>query len=1065
MKQKSFRILTALLSLIMAATAFALVGCFGGETESTKNTDGYKIVLDSEFPPNGEIPYSEEIALPTARVEDENGNVVSYDIEYRVQDKNGEVKKSKYSSFELVPGNYTAIYYYSEKLTLEKTFTVKDDVPPVISFRNVPNDLFLGKDDAGFLPAVDVKDASVDVTIERKLEFAPYGGEKREVSFNKMNDSFLVTEAGTFTFTVTATDDSGNTSTESVVWLVKDPNWADERLEDGYYSDFGEEGYLNTVKTADISVYWNTISYTQEWLETFEGANGVMKTVLTFTGQNNASVRFRLANPIKWSDLAGKYIVARVYVDCDGLKDYFGFAGNQKLQLGEEYSAATERKTPLVKGRWVSYYLDCERAKALCMFSDPNDDKTNPTSDITDIQLCFSRENENTTSMTLYVDGITVAEKLPAPQNVKAENGTLTWDAVENAKGYKVSVGGEETVVTETTFSLPEGKGLAKISAVGDDLFVITSDERTAAFGITAQSGDYASFDDELYTYLIDGNVNLNSETTGYTPTSVTNTYANGKVITVVGKGGWGICTAVAVNFPQRVDLTGVNVLVFGMKITTDCSVREVKVYDRDYRYELGTLTVEDGKTVYTLDITGKNAGEINGVQFVYNNREDMGEGKITFEMDYIAPAAQLGTPELTVNREEKKVSWTAVPNASAYAILADGKKIDSVTSAEYDCSAISDMKVFAVYAEGSGRYLNGETASVGIRVAGGIWTNIVGTLKIRGVSYATNGLLQIVFTENSPFPANATLGAGVIELKLNGSAVAITAAAQTDDSKKINLTVDLSAAKKGDIFTITKDSLFTDSTGNSYSPEVDFSAVLTGIYDDYNIWSILDGAIEINKTDYCESNLVQFVLDNALSAEDQTTFDCSLAEVYANGEKVSDFSVLWHASVSKLQFNFTYPGTKEGYAYPVLLIKEGSIIFGGGYAYRFDKDVQLVYSESLKRWSVLKSATIERVSWPENAQSVQFILTEDCWAYGETVDASTTTVLSNGQKVENLTATADSDKHIHLFGAFSTEVPEGEERATLVIKAGSVFMQRAYAIRFDEDFTLVWDGANWCKA
>lgn len=1065
MKKKSLRILTALLSLVMAAAmTVALVGCFdGGEGSNAEN--GYKIVLDSEFPQEGEIPYADEIVLPTARVEDENGTVVSYDIEYRVKDKNGDVKTSKYSSFELAPGDYTAIYYYSEKVTLEKTFRVKDDEAPKITFENVPNDLFLGEDEAGFLPAVDVKDASSDVTIDKKLFFAPYGGEKKEVSYNKMNDSFKITEAGTFTFTVTATDDSSNSSTESIGWLVKDPNWTDENLEKGYYSDFDEEGYLNTVKTADISVYWNTVSYTQEWLESFEGANGVMKTGLTFTGQNNASVRFRLVKPIKWTELAGKYIVARVYVEGDGLKDYFGFAGNQKLQLGEEYSAATERKTPLVKGRWVSYYLDCDMAKALCMFSDSNDDKANPTSDITDIQLCFSRENEETTSMTLYVDGFTVAEKLPDPENLKAENGVLSWSAVENAKGYNVSVNGTETFVTKPPFALPEGKGLARVSAVGDDVFSLSSGERVAAFGLTAESGDYASFNDELYTYLIDGNVNLMGETTGYTPSFVGNSYVAGKVVTVVGKGGWGICTAVAVNFPQKVNLEGVNTLVFGMKVTIGCSVQEIKVYDRDYNYELGTLTIEEGKTLYTLDISGKNAGEINGVQFVYNNRVDMVDGTITFEFDYIAPAVQLGKPELTVNREAKKVTWTEVPNATAYAVLVDGEKIDSVTSAEYDCSKISEMKTFAVYAEGYDRFLAGETASVGIRVSGGVWADVVGSLKIKGVSYATDGLLQIALTENSPFNANDVIGASGIELKIDGKPVAITSAVQTDDPKKINISVDLSLTKKGDIFTITSESLFIGPAGNAYSPEVDFSAVLTGIYDDYSIWSVLDGTIELNETGWCQDNLVQFTLSKSLAVVDQTSFDCSLAEVYANGERTSGFSALWHASVSKLQFNFTYPGTKEGYDIPTLLIKKGSIIFADGYAYLIDKDVELVYSVAMSRWSVLKTAVIEKVSWPESARSVQFILTEECWSYGKDVDASGATVLSNGQKVENLSAIADTVQHIHLYGNFSTEVPEGAERATLVIKAGSVFMQESRSIRFDEDFTLVWDGANWCKA
>ena len=65
MKKKSLRILTALLSLVMAAAmTVALVGCFdGGEGSNAEN--GYKIVLDSEFPQRFPIAQNARIVHST----------------------------------------------------------------------------------------------------------------------------------------------------------------------------------------------------------------------------------------------------------------------------------------------------------------------------------------------------------------------------------------------------------------------------------------------------------------------------------------------------------------------------------------------------------------------------------------------------------------------------------------------------------------------------------------------------------------------------------------------------------------------------------------------------------------------------------------------------------------------------------------------------------------------------------------------------------------------------------------------------------------------------------------
>ena len=105
-------IITALLfafAAIFAAAGMAACGNKNGEA-------GYKIVLDRAFPEGNVINYAKEIELPSAHVENAEGETVSYAITYRVTGENGFAEESEYSSFSLAPAKYTAVYDYSEKL-------------------------------------------------------------------------------------------------------------------------------------------------------------------------------------------------------------------------------------------------------------------------------------------------------------------------------------------------------------------------------------------------------------------------------------------------------------------------------------------------------------------------------------------------------------------------------------------------------------------------------------------------------------------------------------------------------------------------------------------------------------------------------------------------------------------------------------------------------------------------------------------------------------------------------------------------------------------------------------
>ena len=1075
MSIRKFRLSKLVIAVLCMAAAvfasFAMVACGtdNGSSEDKKYEAGYKIVLDEPLEFGAEIDYAAEISLPGAVVKDKNGEIVSYDIEYRITDSENKTISSEYSSFALNPGEYTVTYYYSSMLSLDIKFKVVDRVAPAISFRNVPNDLFVGADKNGFLPLVDIDDASA-VETEVKLEFATFGGEKHEVEYSKMADSFAVTEPGVFTFTVTATDASGNKTTESVTWLAKDPGWTDSALEDGLYSDFGEEAYLNTVKAGEVNKYWTVSDYTQGWLENYEGASGVLKLGLSFTDTQNTSVAVKLAKPIKWSDLKGKYILARVYVEGDGLENYFGFAGNQKIQFADELSAATEKKSPLVTGKWTTYALDCDRAVALRMYSDENDDKDNPSSDIKQIQFCFTRSDKSLARMYLYLDGISVAEKLPAAENVKVEKGVLAWNAVENASGYRVNVNGTETVTDKTQITLTETKGYAFVTALGNEKTYTESDKSFAVFGLEAKDGEYASFDDPLYEYFVGDDVKVGSETAGYKPTSVSVKYdeTNRKLTATVGKGGWGICTALAMRFPRKVDVSEVKTIALGMTADVAGMCNEIAVYDYDYTKQLGKIVIEEGVTRYFIDVSEMD--ELGGLQFVYQNKidgnlQDMGDRKITFDFDFIAPAVELGAPEVTVDNASKTISWNAVENAVSYAIVKDGETIDRTTELSYDCSDTGEFTTLGVMAEGTGRFLSGAVGYAEITLDGTDWIEVKGMLTVAKIAWATKDLIQLEFSSGTEYAANAALKADKFALTINGKEFTVTGVVTTDVSTKIVVNGDFSALKKGDVLVVgAKTTLNAD--GVVYGLTESYTAIFAGEagdgYGTYN-WCAFAGELSLAKTDWSSVGVIQIVF-NTIKEADQTVFDASGIKAYANGSAMSFAEIRWHQSVNKLALSFGQPGADATYGVPVITIKGGSVITAAGRAYVFDKDYMFAYSSVHDRWSLVSSPETVSLSWPENSSSLQLKFDRDLWDGEMTVDASRMNVLSNGVKVD-VTALKDSPAHIRVQGAFSTQTAEGYDVPTLVIKAGSLAMLHNTSVLFAEDVTFVWNGTAWTMA
>lgn len=609
----------------------AILACFGCSSERDKRT--YKIVIDGDFKNGAKIAYKEEVDLPLASVKDDKGNVVSFDVVYTVVLPNGKRLTSDFPSFSLSPDDYTIEYSYAEKNLLEtRTFSVADEVAPIISFDNVPRDLFVGEQTFGSLPGVSIEEASELKDITRNLYFTGSDGNRKAVEYNVMNETYPITEGGEFEFVVKAEDTSGNKAEEKISWVVKDSQWQDPDLGENYLADFDEKGYINYIRSGDLSPWWNINGrYNDEWLESFEGATGVGKIRLGFTASGHTCINVKLAKPLTFTALSGKCLAVRAYVTGDGLYDSFGFAGIQKQNFGGEISAATINKD-MKRGEWQTYYLTEQELKDIRMYS--VDGKRD--SDITNVQFCFSKDGSGG-FMTLYIDSITLAAELAKPTGLAVEGKTVKWSEVEGATGYEVETIGKKEIVKETSYNLTNEKGLVSVRAIGDGKFALNSVSEKVVYGLKAKDGYLSSFDEDLYAYLVNNDVNLGGETSGYKVKSLTSEFKNGKLEVNFGKGGWGICSAINVMIPEVAELKAGDKLVVKMKIETENDIIDFRVGNAADDTFFGWENIREGFYEYSFDVSGDTT--LGGIKlaFITKQSDIIDNVKITFEYIKVA--------------------------------------------------------------------------------------------------------------------------------------------------------------------------------------------------------------------------------------------------------------------------------------------------------------------------------------------------------------------------------------------------------------------------------------------
>ena len=286
-----------------------------------------QIRIEDDFADGTVIEYTgEPIQFPMACVQDQSGTIVSYDVRYQVISlADDSTVEDEYATFDLKTGEYQIKYTYMKDKSVSQTvnFSVQDTVSPSVEFLDIPTGLFLQnitEDTVNKLPLYSIEDASANDGIDLvcKLTFkGETDAQFREYPYRQINNSYEITEFGTFRYELTATDVYGNQTVEVAQWKVKDRQWQPAQMPDeGILADYSVEGYCNMVEGGDANQYYKIGNdYADEWLAEFQGAQGVLKVELPFNnavGWGNNTVRLRVPKTFTQADLAGKYLPVRM---------------------------------------------------------------------------------------------------------------------------------------------------------------------------------------------------------------------------------------------------------------------------------------------------------------------------------------------------------------------------------------------------------------------------------------------------------------------------------------------------------------------------------------------------------------------------------------------------------------------------------------------------------------------------------------------------------------------------------------------------------------------------------
>ena len=510
-------LIIALLSIISAVCFLTAIGC--KDDGAKKDVADGSLNLSFEYMTDAEIPIE---LFEGVTVEDMlDGNVL-----FRfTSPEYTEQKETLYDVYESF-----SPYVFCDKVgvwtvacvkggdTVCKSFEVKDTVAPELSIPELAYDVWVrdGDDleDLYYLPEREVFDLS---EIDRKsvvetLTVTPLGSDTPENVQIMTGRSYFAKKAGKMTYTLTAADIYGNSTTITETWNVKNQEWSPETIQEGFLADYNDAGYINSVSSGKAASYWFKSAVEEEYLESFTDKNGneasgVVKVSAPINGYAMACFKFKLFGDTTESALKNKNLVIRM-LTTNVVDLRFG------CQTWREVPESVHTAGISVDiGVWTKVTIPWAQLSEGYFHGDygVQDEKIN------EFQICFGTYGASvlTEDAVLYIDSVSVisdSDRLSLPETVDFDGTTLSWSAVDGADAYEIYQNGAvvSTVnAPETTFAVTDATAAFGVRPIASNENVrkVSSESIMPYIDKTGfESYDIAPIDNSAYTYLFNAN-------------------------------------------------------------------------------------------------------------------------------------------------------------------------------------------------------------------------------------------------------------------------------------------------------------------------------------------------------------------------------------------------------------------------------------------------------------------------------------------------------------------------------------------------------------------------------
>ncbi len=410
-----------------------------------------------------------------------------------------------------------------------------------------------------------------------------------------------------------------------------------------------------------------------------------------------------------------------------------------KAQEDAELAAAKEIALANLETEYNTLVADPEYANSLVELAAAYEDAKALINDETVLANIADQE----TAAIALINAVKKFEKLPTPTNLAVSDGILTWDAVENAVGYVVTVDGmasAEQVTREFTLPTEIGSYEITVTAIANPADYknsiastvyeysvagpLSTPEITIVNGVATWE-EVSGAEGYLVVVTKDGSEIYNAEinTTSYTFPTDPATY----VISIIAKGD-------GTTFQNS--SAGTDTLVILAKLSTPSNVK-----------------VEDGKLVwdavenavsYIVYVDG-TANPVSTNEFSLATLEDVAAYTLTVvavadgenyvnsltssEVEYVV-STTLSAPQVVVNKNV--IAWEQVDNATKYIVTIDGVDQAEQTALTYTLTATEAATyVISVKAIADGKVYLNSVKSKEYSIVASVKTSqdIVGTL------------------------------------------------------------------------------------------------------------------------------------------------------------------------------------------------------------------------------------------------------------------------------------------------------------------------------------------------